>query len=349
MRVKRTFSIAILTTAGVLSVACGPMPSQQTSGAGELNQYSEEPPLSGPIPLPGSSAFSADVSKAAKDRESDSIISWLNANGGWGNGRMQVDFSFNILETTPTTSFVGIDKHPAGYYSPDCSDGLKSFPIPSGGALEGEAGYSCKGNGDCHLLVVDRARNKLYESYRSNVVNGRLQSMCAIAWDLSKQYGATLRGDQCTSADAAGFPIAPLLFSADEIANGEIDHAIRFILPNDRMRKGFFVRPATHAGAPSGPSQAVPYGARFRLKSSFDLSTLKPSAQVVAKAMQKYGMLLADGGNIALTAVSDRYTKHKWSEVGFGPRDLASLKVTDFEMVEAGSRIPLTYNCVRNP
>ncbi|MBW6493726.1 MAG: hypothetical protein K0B16_04070, partial [Burkholderiaceae bacterium] len=80
-----------------------------------------------------------------------------------------------------------------------------------------------------------------------------------------------------------------------------------------------------------------------------EIAALKPAARVVARAMQKYGMLLADGGDIALTAASDRFTKHKWSEVGFGPRDLATLRVSDFEMIEAGARIPLTYDCVRNP
>ena len=50
-------------------------------------------------------------------------------------------------------------------------------------------------------------------------------------------------------------------------------------------------------------------GARFRLKASYDMSQLTPAAQVVARAMQKYGMFLSDGGNIALTAQSDRTPK----------------------------------------
>ena len=68
----------------------------------------------------------------------------------------------------------------------------------------------------------------------------------------------------------------------------------------------------------------------------------------MARAMQRYGMLLADGGNVALTAQSDRYTTAKWSFL-LGARDLDSLKPSDFEMVAAGPRIPLTYDCVRNP
>ena len=65
--------------------------------------------------------------------------------------------------------------------------------------------------------------------------------------------------------------------------------------------------------------------------------------------MQKYGMYLADGGNIALTAQSDQDTATKYDDLGFGPHDLAALKVTDFEVLELGSPIGLTYDCNRNP
>jgi serine/threonine-protein kinase len=167
-------------------------------------------------------------------------------------------------------------------------------------------------------------------------------------WDLTKVYPASGRGDQCSSADAAGYPIAPLLFTADELAQGQIKHAIRFILPNNEIRAGVFVNPATHAGAPSGPATAPPYGAHLRLKASYNISALKPAARVVAAAMQKYGMYLADGGSIALTAQSDQDTQTKYADVDFDPGDLASLKVTDFEVVKMPATIPLTYDCVRN-
>jgi hypothetical protein len=132
------------------------------------------------------------------------------------------------------------------------------------------------------------------------------------------------------------------------LAAGRIQHAIRFILPNERMRANVFVHPATHAGGPDGPSSAPPYGAHFRLKASYDLSQLTPAAQVVARAMQRYGMFLADGGNIALTAQNDLDTKAKYADLDFDTRSLQTLKVTDFEVVDGGKRIPLTYDCVRN-
>ena len=304
------------------------------------------------IPIFSSLSLTTDISTAPKDSASDTIIAWLDANGGWGGGTMRVDFSNHLLVKKSTTSTLPIKNDPS-YVSPDCDDGLTTFPMPDGGAFEGETGYSCAGGGDCHLLVVDPANGKLYESFQSNVVDdlgvSKLQSVCAIVWDINKTYGTNIRGDNCASADASGLPLAALLFTADEIAAGSINHAIRFLLPNNRIKAGVFVHPATHAGVPSGATDAPPLGARFRLKASFDTSSLKPAAKIVAEAMKKYGMILVDAGSIALTAASDTYTTRKWSEVDFNSVDLASLAVTDFEMIDAGTRYPLTYNCVREP
>jgi serine/threonine-protein kinase len=197
--------------------------------------------------------------------------------------------------------------------------------------------------------VADRSHGKLYEAYQANYVDNALVANFLTVWDLNRVYPPSGRGDQCSSSDAAGFPIAPLLFNADEIAAGSIDHAIRFILPNSRIRAHVFVHPATHAGGPAGPVSAPPYGVHFRLKASYDLTQLNPAAQVVARAMQKYGMFLADSGNIALTAQNDLDTKAKYADLDFDSHSLRALKVTDFEVVNGGTPIPLTYNCVRNP
>ena len=71
-------------------------------------------------------------------------------------------------------------------------------------------------------------------------------------------------------------------------------------------------------------------------------------ARVVARAMQRYGILLSDGGNIALTAQSDRFTVHKWAGM-LGSYDLQAIQVTDFEMIDAGQRFTYTGDCVRQP
>ncbi len=298
--------------------------------------------------FPPGAIWTQDVSSAPVDPQSSAIIEWLSADGGWGNrNRMQVDFALRVLQANATTPSVRIHKG-GGWMAPD-SDNVSEIPLPAGGGIEGRSDYECNiDQNDCHLIVVDRSQGKLYEAYQANYVNNKVAANFVAVWDLNRLYPPSGRGDQCTSADAAGFPIAPLLFNADEIATGSINHAIRFILPNGRIRAKVFVHPATHAGGPRGPVLAPPYGAHFRLKSTYDLSQLTPSAQVVARAMQKYGMFLSDGGNIALTAQSDLDTTAKYADLDFGPHDLQALKVTDFEVLNLGNPIQLDDSCVRN-
>ncbi len=299
--------------------------------------------------FPAGSIWTQDISHAPLDPQSSTIIAWLEGAGGWGhNNKVQVDFAIRVLQANASTPRVPFRKAP-GFGAAD-SDVISTIPLPAGGGIEGQTGYQCPGDdNDCHLIVVDRSQGKLYEVYHANYADGALSAIGLAVWNLNRIYPPSGRGDQCSSTDAAGFPIAPLLFNADELATGSINHAIRFILPNPRIRAHVFVHPATHAGAPRGPIEAPPMGARFRLKASYDLSQLTPAAQVVARAMQKYGMFLSDGGNIALTAQNDADTKAKYADMDFGPRDLADLKVTDFEVVDFGTPIRLTDDCVRNP
>ena len=291
--------------------------------------------------------WTRDISTAPVDPASSTIISNLNAAGGFGNGRLQIDFSIKVLNadaSAPMRTF----QPSADFYSPDCD--LAPVPVPPGGSLEGESGYACTNDGDCHLIVYHQPTNRLYEMWRADITSSAFTGGCLAIWDVDRTYPSSGRGEQCTSADAAGMPIAPLLFSADELQAGAINHAIRFILPNARMQSGAYVHPATHAGAPSG-SGMPPYGARLRLRADYPLASLPDEGtRIIARALQRYGMVLADGGNIALTAASDQYTTAKWNIVlPSGSTGLAAIRVTDFVMVDGGMRIPLTYDCVRNP
>lgn len=296
--------------------------------------------------FPPGAIWTQDISKAPVDPQSQAIIDWLADNGGWGfHNRFQVDFSIRVRTAdanTPQARF-----HPSPHWYAVDSDNVPTIPLPKEGPHEGYDSYRCDG-GDCTLSIVDRPEHKLYEAFASDYSDGALRATSLAIWDLNRVYPPSGRGEQCASADAAGFPIAPLMFNADELAAGSINHAIRFILPNDRIRAHVFVPPATHGGNPRGPELAPPYGVHFRLKASFDMSKLSPSAQVVARALQKYGMFLADGGSIALTAQNDKDTVTKYADVGFDSHSLYPIQVSDFEVLQMPPPIPLTYNCVRN-
>jgi serine/threonine-protein kinase len=327
------------------------------------------PVMAEPPPrFPAGAVWHQDVSQAPLHPDSASMINTLAGLGGFGYGRMQIDFGMHIVHASATAPLRNIVGYPSTseYYAPDCEPIGTPMPVPADGAIEANPGLSCaNASEDCHLLVVQGAT--LYEAYRANVTGTTgLQSQCLAVWKLDAIYPDSNRGDHCTSADAAGFPIAPLLFNADEVyaamqvANGDLGHAIRFILPNARMASisgttRLYVRPASHAGAPSGPEASVPYGSRLRLRPDFPVSLYSPAAQVILRTMQHYGIVLADGGTIALTAESDLFTTHSWSELGIDSRVFdqqvigAPVRIQDFAVIDTGPRIVETYDCVRNP
>ncbi len=269
----------------------------------------------------GTGIFSApnpwtkDVSCSPAHPSSKAMMAALVAAGGWGTGatKLQIDLSLVVLHADAATPMAPFKKG-KGYTVPDC-DSPTTVPLPAVGSIEGVNGYQCSG-GDCHLLILHPPSHTLYELYQANVAAGTVTATCAVVWDTTKSYPANLRGEQCTSADAAGFPMAAMLPDADEVATGEVLHAIRFALPNDRMATKVYVHPASHAGAPSGSASLPPYGVRLRLRADYPLGSLSKGAQVLARALMRFGMFLSDGGNVPLMVQDDKYTKAKWADVG---------------------------------
>lgn len=356
-------ALAIVCAVSIFSAACTNS-KQSTSGldsgagSGGSSQPAAKPGTSGP---PGALfstnvPWNVDVSAAAKAGRSDQIIRALSDLGGWGSGAFQTDFSIPVFfadGNSPKARVVGIEDYCGG--GPDCDSVPAQMPLPAKAYIEGSSNLKCDTTGatdgqeDCHLLVVDRDQHKLYEIYHGSQSGADITAQAFFVWDLARTYPQTLRGDQCTSADAAGFPIAAMTPTADEVASGAINHAIRFILPNDRMKEGVYVRPATHAGGPASTDpNAPPYGVRFRLRADFDDSHFSKSEKVVIAALKKYGMLLADGGQVPLTFADDRASNKKWSELGITAQSFNDIAVDQFEVVDLGEEVKLTYECARN-
>jgi hypothetical protein len=308
--------------------------------------------------FPAGAVWNQDISALPADPDSAAMTA---ASIGWGTGttKFQIDFSMHVLYTAGQSNTFEPLVQERGYYLPDCDTGL-SVPLPANGAIEGSTNYTCDLSEDCHLSVVDG--NTLFESYQTTVNANGLNSLCLIRWRLDLVYPANGRGDGCTSTDAAGFPIAPLIFGPDEVyaalqvANGDLGHAIRFILPNNRMRSGYYVHPASHNGAPSSSSaNAIPYGARLRLQPGFNISGFNPAAQVILRTLKKYGMFLADGGNLPLTADDGLFATHQWtdSDIAIDSHSLFGVALTNFDVMPLGTPIAYDNNsssaqCVRN-
>jgi hypothetical protein len=213
---------------------------------------------------------------------------------------------------------------PVEFYYPDESD-PGPYPVPPDAPIEGGP----ESSGDRHVLVVDRDACRLYELFDARPVAGgaRWTAGSGAVWDL-RGYG--LRPDGWTSADAAGLPILPGLVRFDEVAAGTIRHALRFTAPDTRKSH---VWPARHDASSLTQKRFPPMGQRFRLKAGFDLSGFSPEVRVVLRALQTYGMMLADNGSPwYLTGVPDP----RWDDDTL-VTELRRVKGSDFEAVDASS------------
>jgi hypothetical protein len=162
------------------------------------------------------------------------------------------------------------------------------YPIPANAPIEGGASST----GDRHVLVVDKTACVLYELYSAfPQPDGSWKAGSGAVFPLNSD---ALRPATWTSADAAGLPVLPGLIRYDEVAAGEIKHALRFTAPKTRKA---YIWPARHYASSLTATQYPPMGQRFRLKSNFDISKYAPEVQVILKALKKYGMFLADNGS----------------------------------------------------
>jgi hypothetical protein len=164
------------------------------------------------------------------------------------------------------------------------------YPFSARTPIEGGA----DAGGDRHALMVDPARCTLYELYDAHFrAGGRSTAGSGAIWNLRSNR---LRPPGWTSADAAGLPILPGLVNYDEVRSGHLDHAIRVTAQTTSTH---YLWPARHEAGSTGDLAEPPMGARFRLKASFHLphSRCARACQVVVRAMQTYGLIVADNGS----------------------------------------------------
>ena len=162
-------------------------------------------------------------------------------------------------------------------------------PYPFGPDTPIEGGVDA--TGDRHAIMIDHSTCTLYELYDARYSPGGSTAGSGAVWNLRSD---ALRPANWTSADAAGLPILPGLVRPDEIQAGVVSHAIRFTASRtDRS----FLWPARHQAGSATDSNLPPMGARFRLRAGFDISHFRPDTQVILRAMQHYGMILADNGS----------------------------------------------------
>jgi hypothetical protein len=197
------------------------------------------------------------------------------------------------------------------------------YPIPRNAPIEGGP----KGEGDRHVLVIDKDNAKLYELFSAfPQPDGNWTAGSGAIWDM--KTGAE-RPKGWTSADAAGLPVFPGLTRYEEVAELKaIRHALRFTV--DKVRRAY-VAPASHFAGSRTDANLPPFGMRVRLKASFDTSKYPPQSRVILQALKTYGMILADiGGDWFLSGAPDP----RWDDDDLST--LKRVKVRDFEVPAMG-------------
>ncbi len=252
--------------------------------------------LNGFLPFGSDNLWNKDISTSPVDPNSSAIINFIGPTVG-----MHADFGSGLYQGSIIGipySVVGGTQAPVNINFTAYGDESDPGPMPLPANAQIEGGPNPTG-GDRHVLVLDNDNCFLYELFTAVPNgNGSWNADSAAVWDLLSDANAS-RPWTWTSADAAGLPIFPGLVRYDEVAAGQIPHAIRFTLPQSRAA---VVLPATHWASNSTNANAPPMGMRLRLKASYDISGFSTNMQVILSAMKKYGLIMADNGS-ALSAV----------------------------------------------
>ena len=271
--------------------------------------------------FPANNPWNQPVDKLPVSANSAQLISAIGldapvhadfGSGKWDGGPIGIPYDV-VSKKTPT--------HKISFEYADESDHV-GYPIPSHVHIEGGA----HATGDRHAILVDKSTCRLYELYDLRRKGRGWTAGSGATWNLRSNH---LRPAGWTSADAAGLPIFPGLARWDEAARGAIDHALRFTAPETRRA---YVYPARHYASSSSDSSLPPMGLRVRLKASVDVASFPPQARVVLRALQRYGMILADNGSPWY--ISGAPDKH-WSNDQL--HSLGRLTGADFEVVDTSS------------
>lgn len=239
------------------------------------------PTLGGCPMLPANNVWNARVDSLPVDSHSAAYINFIGA-----NTTLHPDFGSALWDGGP----IGIPYNLVPGSQPlvpitfdyDTQSDAGPYPIPSSPQMEWGS--------DHHVLIVDTGHCVLYETWDTRYNSG-WQAGSGARFDLNSN---TLRPDTWTSADAAGLPILPGLVRYDEVAAGEIKHAIRFTVHGTNRT---YIWPARHLTDYNYSVNAPPMGQRFRLKAAFNITTFSHDTQVILTAFKRYGIIVADNGS----------------------------------------------------
>ena len=304
------------TTSSTTSSTTGSTTSGGSTGVPDLGAGAD---LHGKQIFPSTDPWNTAIDTAPVDPNSANLIASIGTGVGlhpdfganWNGGPFGIPYMVvpGTQALVPMTFYYGDESDPGPY------------PFPGNAPVEGGSAST----GDRHVIVIDRDHWKLYETFDSHYNGTGWDCGSGALFDLTN---GTSRPAGWTSADAAGMPIFPGLARYDEVTSGAINHALRLTVVHSRKA---YVAPARHWASTLTGTNYPPMGMRVRLKASFDIMGFPPQAQVVLRALKKYGMFVADNGsNWYISGAPDA----RWDD-----NQLNTLKTvtgSNFEVVQMG-------------
>jgi hypothetical protein len=299
--------LAAIMAIGISTVAAQQAPAPTSRG----------PHIAGCPVFPADNVWNATIDKLPLDPHSADYVAAIGADKG-----LHPDFASDLNSGIPFNIIDAHVKYIKVTFEYAGESDLGNYPIPPNPIIEG--GPNPSPDSDRHILLVDKDRCMLMEV-------GAVTRLSATAWKAGAGIkmdltGNGLRADGNTSADAAGLPVLPGLVRYDEVAAGEIRHALRFTVLKSQQAH---VWPARHDASRSTNPKLPPMGARFRLRADFDISGFSKPNQVILTALKRYGMFLADNGaDWFLSGAPDA----RWNDDDL--HLLGNVKGSDFEVVD---------------
>jgi hypothetical protein len=326
--------------------------------------------------FPADYPWNQNITNAPVAANSAAIIAHIGASvrihADWGddnpaNGSSPLyGIPYNVVHGNSTSKInVIIDNYPG-------ESDLVAVPMPTNAVIEGDyqngpnpygGGYDANQRGDSHLIVWDEDNNVDYELYgvtrpadtnlfpnNSGVelshTDGKWHAAQETVWNFNLE---TFRALGATSADAAGLSILAGLARPDEGlpaaqgGQGAINHALRLTLASGDINPQY-IYPGSHMVSTTQGASNLPLGSRLRLKNTPAVNTLisnmPPESQIIARAMQQYGLILADvGSSMYVTGTSASLNATNQISLLWNQNDIFSssgievLNAGDFEVV----------------
>jgi hypothetical protein len=309
-----TASVAVVAGASAPLILRSPEPPPARAAVNPV-QLGVNGSLGGRRPFPDDSPWNQDIAREPVDPNSDALIAAigkdkpLKATFGAFHEGSPMGISYVVVAGSQP-------RVPVHFEDPDESD-PGPYPLPPDGPFT----TGPRGGEATPVIVLDRDNWKLYELGLPRYAGPGWNAVVGAVFDLGSNQQRPARW---SSACGSGLPIFPGLVRYDEVhEQREIRHALRFSV---RQTRRAYVAPASHWASTSTDPNLPPMGMRVRLRADYDIRKFSPSIQVILRALQHYGMFVAEhGSDWYLSGTHDP----RWDNL----KALEQLQGRDFEVV----------------